>query len=344
VARAGRTRARGGRLGPRRLTLLRYLGRRALQAVPLLLGIVTLIFVILHLAPGDPTAVWFNPNLPPEVMERMRVNMGLDQPLYIQYLRWVKAFLSGDFGYSYTQFRPVRDVIADALPNTLLLGGTSLLVIFGVGIALGAFQAVRQYGRADTWLTFVMLFLYSMPGFWLGLMLVLAVSSGVVPGLRLPISGMTSVDHALLGPLGKVADVAAHLVLPTIALGLASAAGVARYMRGEMLEVIRQDYVRTARAKGLPERTVILRHAMRNAMIPVVSLLGLYLPILFGGALVIEVVFSWPGMGRVMYDGILARDYPLVLASSFLFGLLVVVGNLVSDLLYAVVDPRIRYD
>lgn len=324
-------------------TLIRHIGRRALQAIPLLLGIATLIFLILHLAPGDPTALWFNPNIPPEVLERMRVSMGLDQPLHVQYARWLKAFFSGDFGYSYTQFRPVRDVIADALPNTLLLSGASLLVIFAVGCSVGTVQAVRQYGPTDNLLTFVTLFLYSMPGFWLGLMLILGVSTGL-SWLGLPVSGMTSVDYSALGPFGRAADIARHLVLPTIALGLASAAGVARFMRGEMLEVIHQDYIRTARAKGLPERTVILRHALRNALIPIVSLLGLYLPLLFGGAVVIEVVFSWPGMGRLMYDGVLARDYPLVMSASFLFGALVVVGNLIADLLYAAVDPRIRHE
>ncbi len=329
--------------GPGGATLIRFIGRRALQAIPLLIGVVTLIFLILHLAPGDPTAVWFNPDIPPDVLDRMRRSMGLDQPMHVQYLLWVKAFLTGDFGYSYTQFRPVAEVIGDTLPNTLLLGGVSLLVIFGVGCAAGAFQAVRQHGPADSLLTFVTLFLYSMPGFWLGLMLILAASTGL-SWLGLPVSGMTSVNHDLLGPIARIGDIAAHLVLPTIALGLAAAAGVARYTRGEMLEVIRQDYIRTARAKGLPERAIILRHAMRNALIPVVSLVGLYLPLLFGGALVIEVVFSWPGMGRLMYDAILARDYPVVMASSFLFGVIVIVGNLVADLLYAVVDPRIRYE
>ena len=187
--------------------------------------------------------------------------------------------------------------------------------------------------------------IYSMPGFWLGLMLVLAVSSPWWPGvLALPVSGMTSVDHALMSPLGKLVDVSRHLVLPVIALGLASAAGIARYMRGEMLEVIQQDYIRTARAKGLRESRVIGVHALRNALIPIISLLGLFLPLLIGGSVVIEVVFSWPGMGRLMYDSILSRDYPVVMASTFLFGVLVVVGNMIADLLYAAVDPRIRYD
>jgi peptide/nickel transport system permease protein len=324
-------------------TLIRYFGRRLLQAIPLLIGVVTLIFVLLHLAPGDPTSIWFHPEIPPEVMERMRESMGLDRPLLEQYLHWLKSFFIGDFGYSYSHFRPVSEVIAEALPGTLLLGGLALAVAFGGGGALGVWQAVRKGTATDSLLTFVTLFVYAMPGFWLGLMLILAASTWF-SWLGLPVSGMTSVDHASLGLFGRFLDVARHLVLPTIALGLGSAAGVARFMRGEMLEAIGQDYIRTARAKGLTERVVLGRHALRNALIPMVSLLGLYLPILFGGALVIEVVFSWPGMGRTMYDAVLARDYPLVMATSFLFGLLVVAGNLLADILYAFVDPRVRYD
>lgn len=325
--------------------MIRYAGRRLLQAVPLLLGIVTLLFLLLHLAPGDPTSAYFNPNVSPEVIERMRRNLGLDRPLHEQYLRWIGSFLVGDFGYSFSQFRPVSAVILDALPNTLLLGGVSLVLVFGAGCAVGTVQAVRQYSAADNVLTFATLFIYSVPSFWLGLMLILLVSSSAFPdALRLPISGMTGLEHDYLGPWGRVVDLARHLVLPSIALGLASAAAVARYMRGSMLEVIRQDYIRTARAKGLAERVVVFKHALRNALIPIVSLLGLFLPILFGGAVVIEVVFSWPGMGRLLYDAILARDYPVVLAATFLFGVLVVAGNLVADLLYAAVDPRIRYE
>jgi len=325
--------------------MLRFAGRRLLQAIPLLLGIVTLTFVILHLAPGDPTAIYFNPNIPPDVLDRMRASMGLDRPLHVQYVSWVRAFFTGDFGYSYTRFRPVAEVLGDALPATLILGGVSLVVIFMVGCAVGTVQAVRQYSFSDTILTVSSLAIYSMPGFWLGLMLVLMVSSPWWPDLLwLPVSGMRSTDHAFLSPLGRLADISRHLVLPVIALGLASAAGIARYMRGEMLEVIQQDYIRTARAKGLRESRVLIKHALRNALIPIVSLLGLFLPLVIGGSVVIEVVFSWPGMGRLMYDSILARDYPVVMASTFLFGVLVVVGNLLADLLYAAVDPRIRYD
>jgi peptide/nickel transport system permease protein len=306
---------------------------------------VTVTFLLLHLAPGDPTAAYFNPNVPPDVVEAMRHNLGLDQPLHVQYVRWLESFFTGDFGYSFSQHRPVAAAIGDALPATLLLSGVSLALIFVLGCAVGVVQAVRQYSRLDTGLTFGALFIYSMPNFWLALMLILLVSAPWMPeALRLPISGMTSIGHDAMGPWRQVLDRARHLVLPSIALGLASAAGVARYMRGSMLEVIHQDYVRTARAKGLSRTRVVLRHALRNALLPVVSLLGLYLPLLFGGAVVVEVVFSWPGMGRLLYNGILARDYPLVMAATFLFGGLVVGGNLLADLLYAAVDPRVRYD
>ena len=310
--------------------MIRYAARRLLEAVPILIGIVTFIFLLLHLAPGDPATAYFNPNVSPEIIDQMRKNLGLDRPLHEQYLRWLLSFFTGDFGYSFSQHRPVAEVIRDALPNTLLLG---------------AVQAVRQYSALDNVTTFASLFVYSMPGFWLGLMLILAFSSPAMPEfLRLPISGVTSIDYEFMGPIERIVDRVRHLVLPCFALGIASAAGVARYMRGSLLEVISQDYIRTARAKGLTERRVILGHALRNALIPIVSLLGLYLPLLFGGSVVIEVVFSWPGMGRSLYNAILARDYPVVMAASFLFGVLVLAANLLADLLYAVVDPRIRTD
>lgn len=313
-------------------------------AIPLLWGIVTALFILLHLAPGDPTAAYFNPNVSPDVIDQMRRNFGLDRPLPEQYVRWLGAFLTGDFGFSLSRLRPVGEVLADALPNTLWLGGVSLLVTFVVGCGVGVVQAVRQYGRTDHILTFLALFLYSIPTFWLGVMLIMWVSSDAWPvGARLPISGMQSLDYASLDFWGRVADRARHLVLPTITLGLGSAAAVARYMRGSMLETLNEDYIRTARAKGLSEPRVVLGHAVRNALLPIISLLGLFLPVLFGGAVVVEYIFSWPGMGRLMYDAILARDYPLVMAASFLFATLVIVANLVADLLYAVADPRITY-
>lgn len=302
-----------------------------------------MLFVLLHLAPGDPTAAYFNPNVSPEVIEQMRRNFGLDQPLLEQYVRWLGAFVSGDFGFSFSRLRPVREVLGEALPNTLWLGGASLIVIFVVGCLVGVAQAVRKYSRTDHVLTFVALLLYSIPTFWLGVVLIMWAASDSWIGASLPISGIQSLDYESMGLLEKVGDRARHLVLPTITLGLGSAASVARYMRGSMLGTLDEDYIRTARAKGLSERTVIFGHAFRNALLPIISLIGLFLPLLFSGAVVVEYIFSWPGMGRLMYEAILARDYPVVMAASFLFATLVIFANLVADLLYAAVDPRIGY-
>jgi peptide/nickel transport system permease protein len=324
-----------------------YVLRRLVGAIPLLLGIATILFFVLNLAPGDPTSIYFNPNVPPEIIEQMRRNLGLDQPLHIQYFKWLTAFLSGDFGYSLAQSRPVSAVVFEALPNTLILTGTALVLVFVIGILIGVLQAVRQYSIFDSTSSVVSLFFYSMPSFWLALMLVLIFSLKAHTWgwpIAFPATGMMSVDYEFMSTGEKIVDRLAHLVLPVGTLTLALAAGVARYMRGQMLEVVRQDYIRTARAKGLSERTVIMKHALRNSMLPVITLLGLYLPFLFSGAVFIEVIFAWPGMGRVIYDAIFQRDYPLVMATSFIFALIVVIGNLLADVLYAVADPRIRYD
>jgi peptide/nickel transport system permease protein len=324
-----------------------FILRRALGAIPLLLGIATLVFFVLALAPGDPTAAYLNPNIPAEVVEQLRRNFGLDQPIHIRYLRWLGAFFTGNFGYSFAQGRPVADVMLDAIPNTLVLAGFSLLLVFLIGIVIGVLQAVRQYSLLDGLLSLVSLFFYSMPPFWLALMLMLVFALKAHEWgwpIALPATGVTSVDYDFLTAAQRLRDRFAHLVLPVATLTLALAAGVARYTRGQMLEVVRQDYIRTARAKGLPEATVITKHALRNSLIPVITLLGLYLPFLFSGAVFVEVIFAWPGMGRVIVEAILQRDYPVVMATSFLFAVMVVLGSLIADVLYAVVDPRIRYD
>lgn len=324
-----------------------YLLRRLLGAVPLVLGVATLIFFVLNLAPGDPAALFSNPNVPPEVVEQIRRNLGLDQPIHIRYLRWLGALLTGNFGYSFAQGRPVGEILLEALPNTLILTGTALALVFLLGLAIGVYQAVRQHSWEDATLSVASLFFYSMPSFWLALMLMLLFSLKAHQWgwpIALPPTGMTSVDYAFLSAGARLRDRLTHMVLPVGTLTLALAAGVSRYARAQMLEVIRQDYIRTARAKGLPERRVILGHALRNSLLPVITLLGLYLPFLFSGAVFVEVVFAWPGMGQVIVSAIFQRDYPVVMATSFLFATMVVAGNLLADVLYAVADPRIRYE
>ncbi|MGQ0562004.1 MAG: ABC transporter permease [Gemmatimonadota bacterium] len=324
-----------------------YIIRRLLGAIPLLLGVATLIFFVLALAPGDPTAASFNPNIPADVLEQLRKNFGLDQPIYIRYVKWLGAFLTGNFGYSFAQSRPVAQILLDAIPNTLMLCGIALALVFLFGVLTGVIQAVRQYSFMDGFLSITSLFFYSMPPFWLALMLMLIFSLTAHQHdwpIALPSTGITDVNYEFFSVGERIRDRIAHLVLPVATLTLALAAGVSRYTRGQMLEVIRQDYIRTARAKGLPERTVIMKHALRNSLIPVITLLGLYLPLLFSGTVFVEVIFAWPGMGRVIVDAIFQRDYPVVMAASFMFAALVVLGSLLADILYAVVDPRIRYD
>ncbi len=317
-----------------------YLLKRILWAIPLLLGVSTIVFIVLHLAPGDPTSLYINPYIDPEIRESIRHNLGLDRPLHVQYFRWLGSFLTGRFGYSLTQHRPVADILASALPNTIVLSLASLVIMFGAGILVGTLSAVRKGSFSDHTMTLVSLFLYSVPTFWLALMLILLFSE-LLP--ILPAAQSVSVNHASLSLWGQAMDRFRHLLLPSLALGLGGAAGIARFARTSMLDVLGQDYIRTARAKGLPERTVIWKHALRNALIPVITLLGLYLPFLFSGAVLVETVFSWPGMGRVIVTGILQRDYPVVMANTFLFGVMVVLGNLLADVLYCLVDPRIRY-
>jgi peptide/nickel transport system permease protein len=328
--------------------MIRFLLRRLVGAVPLVLGVATIVFFVVHLAPGDPVSVYVYPGVSPEAMDQVRRNMGLDRPVHERYVRWMASMFRGDFGVSFSRNQPVRDVIVQVLPNTLILSGVALFLAFLAGILIGVVQAVKRNTAVDGILSVVTLFFYSIPAFWLALMMILVFSLMARTvwdwPIWFPASGMTSVDHAFMGSWERVVDRARHLALPSLTLSLVLAAGIARYARGSMLEVLGQDYIRTARAKGLPERTVIFKHALRNGLIPVITLLGLYLPLLFSGTVFVEVVFAWPGMGKLVVDAIGQRDYPLIMAGTFVFGLIVVIGNLAADLLYSVVDPRIRYE
>jgi peptide/nickel transport system permease protein len=321
--------------------VIRYVIRRVLVSIPLIWALATLTFFLIRLAPGDPLAIYYNPEIDPEVMETLRVRLGLDQPLHVQYVKWLGSLAHGELGVSFSHHRPVVDILREAIPNTLILTSWALALDLVLGVLIGVISAIRQYSWVDNTITVGALFVYSMPSFWLGLMLIIVFSLKLG---WLPASQMESVDAEYMTTTARFVDRALHLVMPVFVLGIASAASVARYMRGSLLEVIRQDYIRTARAKGLPERTVVFKHALMNALIPIITLLGLYLPFLMSGSVITETIFAWPGMGRVTVSAIFARDYPVVMAMNLVAGIMVVAGNLLADILYGVVDPRIRYD
>lgn len=324
--------------------MLRFILKRLLQAIPLLLGIATITFAMVHLAPGDPMDMYieqrFQREVNPEVIELLRKKYGLDQSLPVQYAKWIGNIAQGDLGESFRYRRPVRSLIAERVPYTLQLALLALFFDALIGIALGIISAVRQYSRTDRAITVGSLVMYSIPGFWLALMLVLVFSVNLN---WFPTSQTRSLDYELLSTPGKLLDRLWHLALPVFVLGVASAAGTARFMRNKLLDVLSEEYVVGARARGLSERAVILRHALRNALIPIVTIYGLALPFLLGGAVLIEKVFAWPGMGLLAVEAIGARDYPVILATSMIAAILVVIGNLIADVTYALVDPRVSY-
>lgn len=323
----------------------RYVLKRLLLAIPLLLGIATITFFIAHLAPGDPMDMYLakraDKQIDPEAIALIRQKYGLDQPIHVQYVKWLGNLATGDLGESFRYRRPVASLIWERAPYTLQLAGLALLFDALLGIGLGIFSAVKQYSLVDKSVTIGALVIYSIPGFWLALMLVLVFSVNLG---WFPTSQTRSLDYELLSWSGKVLDRLWHLVLPVFVLGVASAAGTARYMRSRLLEVLSEDYVLAARARGLKERTVILKHALRNAMIPILTIYGLALPFLLGGAVLIEKVFAWPGMGLLALEAVSGRDYPVILATGMTAAVLVILGNLLADVTYTLVDPRVSYE
>lgn len=317
-----------------------FLARRLGAAALVAFGVATITFLLIHLAPGLPLlGSGENPYVSAEAVERMRRSFALDQPIHVQYLRYLANLARGDWGTSFTMHRPVLDAFKDALPNTLVLAAAALLVDFTLGVTLGTLQGMRPGSRFDRICSALTLTLYSVPAFWLGLMLVLVFGQELG---WLPVSGVVDpVLYPVRGLLGQAVDRVAHLALPALTLGLVGAAATARYQRAALLEVIRQDFVRTARAKGLSEAAVAL-HALRNAVLPTITLLGLSLPMLLSGAVLVETVFAWPGMGRLAVEAIQRRDYPVVTGAAMLVALAVVAGNLVADVLTRVADPRTR--
>jgi peptide/nickel transport system permease protein len=314
--------------------------RRVAASLLLLYLVLTLTFFLIHLAPGDPALVLLGSRLGPQTAEQLRHVYGLDRPLGVQYLAWLRSVVFHfDWGTSIAHSRPVVSVLVDALPPTVLLALTAMAVQYSVGIPLGVAAARRRGRPVDGGIRLTSLLLYSMPLFWLGLMAILLFSYAFPV---FPAGHMRSVGAAAMGEGQRVLDLLHHLALPAIVLGLTMAGATVRFVRNQMIDVLGQDYIRTARAKGLSERRVIWVHALRNVLVPIVQLFGLSLPMLLNGSLITEVVFSWPGLGRTTFLAILARDYPVILAATAFTATCVVAGNLLADLLHAAVDPRVR--
>ncbi len=322
--------------------MLGYLLKRILLLIPTFLGITVLSFMVMHLAPGEPVGIQneFNPKFTPEMRERLRAQYGLDKPLYVQYARWLKGLVTLDLGRSFADQRPVWEKIKERLWVTLLINILSMVLIVLVAVPIGIRSAVKEGGAFDRIMTVFVFFGYAMPSFWLALLLMLLF--GIKLGL-LPISGLHSLMgyHQLSWP-EKVLDWAKHLILPIFVSAFGGLAGLSRYMRSSMIEALRQDYITTARAKGLPERKVIYKHALRNALLPLITILGLSIPGLVGGSVIFESIFAIPGVGQLMWTAVMMRDYPVLMGNLVIVSVLTLLGNLLADIGYALADPRIR--
>jgi peptide/nickel transport system permease protein len=325
--------------------MLKYIAKRLLLSVPLVLGIVTATFFMSHLAPGDPMDMYLEPQrqrqVDLEVIELLRKKYGLDQPIHVQYVTWLKNVAQGDFGESFRHRRPVKDMLVEAVPYTLQLTVLAIILDALIGITIGIISAVKQYSKLDKTVTIGSLIIYAIPSFWLALMLIMVFSVNLG---WFPTSQTRSMNYEDLTAIGKMLDRAWHLVLPVFVMGIAGAAGTARYMRNKLLEVLNEEYIMAARARGFREKTVIVKHALRNAMIPIVTIYGMSLPFLLGGATIIETIFAWPGMGRLTVGAVGGRDYPIIMATVMIAAVLTVLGNLLADITYAAVDPRVSYD
>jgi peptide/nickel transport system permease protein len=322
--------------------MMNYLFRRMLGMVPVLLGITIISFALVHLAPGKPTTLdqALNPKVSPEIRLRMVKLYGLDKPLHQQYLEWTKRVLRFDFGRSFSDNRPVLNKILERIPLTVSINFLSLVFVFLVAIPLGIKAALKPGQGFDNFTTVFSFVLFAMPTFWLALLLMqfFCISLG-----WLPISGLKSLDYEYFNFGQKVWDITWHLILPVFVSSLGSLAVISRYMRSSMMEALSQPYIYTARAKGLSQTQVVYKHALRNASLPIVTIIGLSIPGLLGGSVIFESIFALPGLGRLFYEAVMMRDYPLIMAEVVLGAVLTMLGNLIADISYAYVDPRIRY-
>ncbi len=318
-----------------------YIIRRLLQMIPVFVGIIFILFILLELSPGTPVSNMMNPKMTAEQKEELLIKMGLDKPWYVRFVTWFQEAAKGNLGQSVKHKKPVTEVIKDFIGPTLLLSTTSLIFAILIGIPIGILSATKQYSFADNALTVFSLIGISLPAFFFALLLLkyLAVDVQIFP-----LFGLQNATLRTNNVFVKIFDIAWHLVLPVLVLGLSEAATFMRYTRSSMLEVIRQDYIRTARSKGLKEKVVIYKHALRNAMIPIVTLLAFSIPGLLSGAVMTETIFALPGLGKISVDASMTKNMPLILGINAMSSMLVLLSTLIGDVMYAVVDPRVRYD
>ena len=321
--------------------MLKYIIKRILGLIPTLIGITLISFFVIHLAPGKPTDIQtsLNPKVSYEARLRLENLYGLNKPVHVQYLEWIERFIKLDFGRSYLDDRKVFEKIAERIPITLLINFSAIILTLAIGIPLGVISAVKRRTLTDKFTTIFVFIGFSAPEFWIALLLMNLFC--IILGW-LPVSGITSLDFENLNTLAKILDIAKHLILPVAISAFGGLAIISRYMRAEMIGIIGQDYIRTARAKGLEENTVIYKHALKNALLPIITMLGLSVPGLIGGSVIFESIFAIPGMGRLFFESVMARDYPVIMGVLSIGALLTLLGNFLADLAYSYADPRIR--
>ena len=319
---------------------LRYVAKRLLQTIPILIGISIIIFMLVNLQPGDPYANMMDPNLSAEMREEMLEKIGYYDPLPVQYVRWLGRAVQGDLGYSIVYKAPVLKVIGSRIGNTFILSLTAIALSIVIAIPIGIITAIRRKQLIDYVATVIALMGLSIPAFFFGMLM---IKWFAVDLMWLPISGMVTAGANLEG-MAYIRDVVEHMILPTLVLALINTASLMRYTRSNMIEIIQQDFIRTARAKGVSGYRVIYKHALKNCMIPIITIISLQIPTLFSGALLTETIFIWPGIGRLNYEAVMNRDYPLIMGIVMSIAVLTLAANLIADILYAIVDPRIKYE
>jgi peptide/nickel transport system permease protein len=325
--------------------MLKLIFRRLIISIGLIFGLLTITFIIIRLTPGEPSAIYVSTTVRPEIAEQIKINLGLNDPLHIQYLKWIgviypfNGFLEGNFGFSFSRHKPVFDLIGEAIPNTLLLTLSAFLLNFLIGIGLGIYTAYKENTFFDKTISVGSIILYSMPDFWFAIILILIFSANLG---WLPSSQMHSIGSETFPFWDRIYDFIKHLLMPLFVLGICYSASTIKYMKGSVLDIMNKDYIRFARMKGLSEREIFFHHILKNSLIPIATLFGLYFPFILGSSAIVEYIFAWPGLGRISIDSILSRDYPVIIGITFISGILVIIGNLISDILNLIIDPRQR--